>query len=106
MTSTKKPTVRPVEVSIETVDDTLTCPMALVTWRRILAGRVVTRVVPYRYEGQRLTSKWTFNGTGPGTLHVGYDDCGVHSDGALSDAKVLVGAEQFEMSTFEPPPIP
>ena len=96
--------VRSVEVSIETVDDTLTCFMALVTWRRILAGRVVTRVVPYRYEGERFTSKWTFNGAGPGTLHVGYDDCGVHLDGALSDARVSVDGEQLEMPT-EPPQV-
>jgi hypothetical protein len=88
--------VRAVEVQIEAGYDVLSCPMAMVTWRRIEAGQEVARVEPYHYEGREYTAVWNFNSLGAGSLYVSYDDGGVHFDGRLTQARILVNGEVVE----------
>ncbi|MDR6859815.1 hypothetical protein [Variovorax guangxiensis] len=88
--------VRPVEVQIESGYEVLSCPMAMATWRRIEAGQEIARVEPYDDEGKRYTAVWTFNGLVAGSLYVSYDDGGVHFDGRLTQARILVNGEVVE----------
>jgi hypothetical protein len=84
---------RNVVVSVEWGYEAHECPMALRTWRRLVAGKPVVRKEPYWYEGDRFTGVWQFNHSGPGTLLVTYDDEGVGFDGSLEDADITVDGE-------------
>jgi len=58
-------------------------------WVRILSGESCLIEIPYWYEGERFTGRWSFDGTGG--LVVGYDDDGVGWDGDLDNLDVLEG---------------
>ncbi|MBU1359386.1 MAG: hypothetical protein KKC79_17820 [Gammaproteobacteria bacterium] len=89
----------PIHVEIEAFYEILTCPMTLVAWNQVQAGHPVVQVEPYYYEGSRFLGTWTFNGSGPGTLYMSYDDGGAHFDGLLTQARVLKDGEPIDMLT-------
>ncbi len=88
--SRPEPSKQTVVVSVSWGNESHECPMAEVTWKRIVAGRKFKRVVPYFYEGKRYKSTWLFNQSGYGTLLVTYADEAVAFDGTLHDAMIRV----------------
>ena len=91
-----------VEFEIEAGYDLQTCPWTRATWRRNQAGEAFEREVLYWYENQQFTSTWSFNGTSAGTLYVGYDDGGVHFDGRLTHARVLINGNPVDFQEAPP----
>ena len=84
---------RPVTISVDWGYARHECPMAMRTWKRIVAGHSVYRREPYWYEGQRFTGEWHFNRNGFGKLRVTYDGSGVGFDGDLDAAHISVDGE-------------
>lgn len=82
---------RNVIVSVSWGYERYDCPMAMQTWKQILAGRPVHRREPYWYEGERFTGEWYFNSRGVrGALRVEYEGGGVGFDGKLDDAWIEI----------------
>ena len=84
------PSKQTVIVSVSWGNEPHECPMAEVTWKRIVAGRRFKRVVPYYYEGKRYKSTWLFNQSGFGALLVTYADDAVAFEGTLHDATIVL----------------
>jgi len=81
--------IRNVVVSVSWGNDLYPYPMSERTWNRVKAGKALTRVEPFLYEGKRYKANWCFNYSGFGSLLVTYDDA-VGFDGKLSDALIVV----------------
>lgn len=79
---------QPIVISVEWGNELHNCSMSERTWRLILKGKAVKRVVPYWYEGKKYISEWFFNSNRFGELVVTYDEGGVSFDGNLSDALI------------------
>lgn len=77
-------------VSVSWGNEPHECPMAEVTWKRIVAGRKFKRVLPYFYEGKRYKSTWLFNYSGYGNLLVTYADEAVAFEGTLHNATIIL----------------
>ena len=66
--------IRNVIISVSWGNDLYRCPMSERTWNRVKAGKALTRVEPFIYEGKRFKANWCFNYSGFGSLLVTYDD--------------------------------
>jgi hypothetical protein len=96
--SKPKADVRVVKVSVSWGYETHECAMSELTWRRVLNGRLVKRVVPFTYEGKTFKGVWMFNNNGLGTLLVTFDGEAVGFDGDLADASIYIRDTEFKWS--------
>jgi len=87
---------RTVKVFVKWGNSAYDCPMSQRTWRRIVAGKSVKRVVPFYFEGKRSKGTWEFNKQGFGSLVVTYDGEAVAFDGNLSDSSIIVDDQQVK----------
>jgi hypothetical protein len=78
-------------VGVEWGDDMHQIHMSLEQWVRILGGAEWTVDRSYRYEGERFTGTWTFDGRRG--LEVTYDDGGVGWEGEIDDMDLLTGPQ-------------
>lgn len=83
-----KESAQPIVISVEWGNELHNCSMSERTWRLILKGKAVKRVVPYWSEGKKYKSEWFFNLNRLGDLVITYDEGGVGFDGHLSDALI------------------
>lgn len=68
-----------------------TAKVSLEEWERILKGEHVVVDACYWYEGKRYSAYFSFNGSGRGTLTVGYEDGGEGFIGRIGQADITGG---------------
>ena len=80
-------------ISVNWADETHSCNLLATTWESIVNG--VKSIVPaiYWHEGEEYYCEWVFNKSELGSLIVNYDGGGLHFDGDLADANIVVDGE-------------